>query len=88
MQGVVQIGNTAWIYVGGGHFGTQTCGAGQSDLIVYTDPTTDQGKSYLSLAISAKLAGTQVYVSGNGVCFVGNTPNGATSEALAVFWQQ
>ena len=88
VQSVAQIGNTAWIYVGGGHFGVHTCGGGQTTLIVYLDPTTAEGQSYLSLAISAKLSGSQVYVSGNDVCYMGNTPNGATSEAITVFWQE
>ena len=88
VQSIVQIGYTAWIYVGGGHFGTHTCGSSQAELIVYLDPTTAQGQSYLSLAISAKLAGTQVYVAGNDVCYTNNTPNGSISEAITVFWQQ
>jgi hypothetical protein len=88
VQSVVQVGNTAWIYIGGGHFGTHTCGSSQSDLIVYTDPTTAEGQSYISLAVSAKLSGSQVYVAGDGVCYLGNTPNGGTSEAIATFWQQ
>lgn len=53
---------------------------------VTIDTTAAGSASYVSLALSAKLTGNQVYVSGNSMCFVGNTPNGGTSEAIGTLY--
>jgi hypothetical protein len=39
--------------------------------------------SYAATLSSAKMTGNQIYVSGNGVCFSGNTFNGNIGEALS-----
>jgi len=85
---LIQIGSRVFIYVGNGHFGTDNCGTGRTQLILYTDPTTAEGRSFVALATTAKVTNTEVYVAGDGVCYTGNTPNGATSEALNVVWLQ
>lgn len=83
---LVQIGTTVFVSIGNGWYGANNCGTGTAPMWVTIDTTAAGSASYVSLALSAKLTGNQVYVSGNNVCFVGNTPNGATSEALATLY--
>jgi hypothetical protein len=77
-----------FVYVGGGWSGTDHCGSGRQQLIIYADVATAEGKSFTALATSAKLTGTQVYAAGNGSCYTGNTPNNGTSEGMNVIWLQ
>lgn len=85
---LVQIGTRVYVYIGGDWFGADQCGSGRTQLILYTDTGTADGRSFIALATSAKLTGTQVYASGTGACYTGGTPNGATSEPLGVLWLQ
>ncbi len=86
IQSVAQIGNRVFVYVNGGWWGTDNCGSGRSSLIVYADTSTADGRTFIALATAAKLSGNQVYVSGNGDCWAGNTPNGGTSESFNTMW--
>jgi|SRR6266540_4064906 len=88
VQGVAQLGTRVFIYIGGGWFGTDSCGTGRAHLIIYADTSTPEGKTYIALATAAKLSGNQVYAAGNGTCLTGNTPNGASSEAAETIWLQ
>lgn len=88
VQSVAQINGRVFIFVGGGWFGADNCGSGRSNLIVYADTTTVEGRSFVALATASKLSGNQVYVAGNSDCYTGNTPNGGTSESVSVMWLQ
>ncbi len=86
IQNIVQIGTTVFISIGGGFYGSVNCGTGTGGMWLYVDTTTAGGSTYVALALSSKLSGNEVYVSGNGVCFSGNTPNGGISEAMSVMY--
>ena len=88
VQSVVQVGSAVFIYVGNGWFGTDQCGSGRSALILSADSSTTTGRTFISLALTAKTTGNQVYAGGTGACYGGNTPNGGTSEPAAVLWLQ
>jgi hypothetical protein len=83
---VVQIGTVVFIYVGNGNWGTDNCGSGRTALILHADTSTSDGRSMIGLATTAKITGNQVYAAGNSDCWVGNTPNGGTSETANVMW--
>lgn len=60
-------GSVAWVQLAADLGGTKpACAADRRNLV--WDPTTAAGKTFLSLAESAKLSGRLVDLSGTGVC--------------------
>ena len=67
-------GTVAWVSLAADLGGTKpACTTDKRDLVF--DPTTAAGKTFLSLAESAKLSGRLVDLSGTGTCTnLGSTP--------------
>ena len=86
ISGIVQMNNRVFVYVRVSTGGSDTCGSSRSTMLFTIDPTIAEGRSFVSLALTAKSQGTDVYASGNSDCSTGNTPNGDVSESLAVLW--